>query len=591
MIRLFLNGLFVLFLSTCSSTKIIDKSKQFESVDSSIEQINLRTDKNFISNGKKWIISTQGKYATEAAADIFKSGGNIIDAAVAASLAISVERPHSSGLGGGGFLIYYDAKAKKNYVFDFRERAGEFAHRRMYLDKDGEVIKNSSSIGRQSVAIPGLIKGLRTIHQIHGKTKWKKLFKPAINLAQKGFPVYPSLALALEEKKEDLSKYKNSKEIFLKENGDPLKVSDTIVQTNLAKTLEKLSLDPEDFYKGKIAHKIVEVLKDQEGKNHLTLNDFKRYQVKKRIPLRSSWNGYEIVTMPPPSSGGVHIIQMLKMLSRFCSDGFKYPSGSSERWHYLASAMQLAYADRSFYLGDDDYVRVPLQKLTSDSYLKKRCELILDKKASKGKDIYPGKLTKLPEESLDTTHFSIMDHLGNVVVSTQTINGKFGSAIVAGDTGIVLNNEMDDFSVKIGAKNIFGATSTSDANEIYPGKTPLSSMSPTIIFKNGEAILALGAPGGTRIITSVTQVIINYLVDQMSLEQSISYPRIHQQWSPDELTIENMAIDPLKLNDLSNYGWKVKRKFTQSTVMAVAKEADKLIGVADPRDIGTVLGD
>lgn len=538
------------------------------------------------AHGKKWIVSTQGKYTTQIAQQILKDGGNLIDAAVAASFAISVERPHSTGIGGGGFLIYHEAKSGKNFVFDFRERAPALSTQDMFLDSKGEVVKNLSVYGALSIGTPGLVRGMVQIHRQFGSKSWKLLVLPAQQLAKNGFPIYSTLSDALIEERETLNRFPSSKKIFLHEDGTVKKQGEVLVQEDLAATLEIISRKPDDFYFGEIAKKIIAAAQKEKGV--LSASDLRKYQVKIRKAIVSDWRGYHIVTMPPPSSGGIHVLQILKILEK---DSLEYMNSGS--LHLLASAMQSAFADRAVYLGDPDFIHVPMKGLLHPEYLKKRrSEFSADHARSKS-EVTAGKAIEFEDEE-NTTHFSMMDEKGNVVVSTQTINGYFGSGLVAEGTGIVLNNEMDDFSAKPGASNIFGAVGGS-ANAVAPLKTPLSSMSPTIVFKDHKPVLALGAPGGTRIITAVTQTILNHLLLGKDLYTSIATPRIHQQWSPDVLNMEaNMPQDTEV--DLQKMGWKTKRTGGQGNVMAVAKEQNSdgssgFVGVADPRDIGTSQGE
>ena len=546
------------------------------------------------AHGKKWIISTQGKHTTQIAQKVLKEGGNLIDAAVAASFAISVERPHSTGIGGGGFLIYHEAKSGKNFVFDFRERAPLNAYRDMYLDKKGIVIPDLSVYGALSVGTPGLVKGLSLVHRRFGKKKWKELVLPSSELAKNGFEIYPTLAHALDEEKETLARYASSRKIFLHEDRSVKKEGELLKQEDLALTLTEISKNPDVFYTGKIAEKIVHAVEIERGL--ITLKDLKKYKVKERKALTAKWNGYDVVTMPPPSSGGIHVLQILKLLEK---DQLSFLEPKTI--HLMASVMQSAFADRATHLGDPDFVKVPMKGLLNPEYLNKRRAAINEHKARKKSEVLAGPASEFEEEE-NTTHFSMMDVEGNVVVSTQTINGYFGSGFVAEGTGIVLNNEMDDFSSKPGAANIFGALGGS-ANAIAPLKTPLSSMSPTIIFKDKMPVLALGAPGGTRIITAVAQTILNYLKFHQDLYASIATARIHQQWNPDVLYIENNATAGLRpevevstIQDLKQKGWEIKRSGAQCNVMAVSREtSDKnstiLVGVSDPRDIGTSAGE
>jgi gamma-glutamyltranspeptidase/glutathione hydrolase len=577
-----------LLLSSCAlvpTTKSVNQSTQ-TTIIAPREQVE--------AHGTKWAVSTQGIHTTRIAADVLRSGGNLIDAAIAASFAISVERPHSTGLGGGGFLIYHEAKTGKDYVYDFRERAPLQATKRMYLDQKGEVIPDLSVNGALAVGAPGLVRGLSKVHQRFGKSPWKKLVTPSQKLALNGFTVYRTLEKALKEKRGVLNRFPSSRQIFFHSNGGILKQGDLLIQADLAKTLGIVAHNPEDFYSGRIARKIIASIQKEKG--ILSLADLKTYPVKERKAIRAHWKGYEIVTMPPPSSGGIHVAQILKQIENDSLHFLEPPT-----LHLMASSMQSAYADRAEFLGDPDFTKVPVTGLLNSEYLAKRRGEFNINHARTKKEVLAGNAPSYEDPS-NTTHFSFMDADGNVVVSTQTINGYFGSGLVADGTGIVLNNEMDDFAAKAGAPNIFGALG-GDANAVAPKKTPLSSMSPTIVLQGKTPILAVGAPGGTRIITSVVQTILNHLEFKKDLYTSVATSRIHQQWSPDVLFIEDSAtpglreeITPETIVALEKIGWKIERAPAQCHIMAVSRiqkpdGSFELVGVADPRDIGTSAGE
>jgi gamma-glutamyltranspeptidase/glutathione hydrolase len=570
----------LLTLSGCSRPK--PSADPVSSISAEAAQIVLAPREQVEARGRKWVVSTQGRATTEIAREVLQKGGNLIDASIAASFAISVERPHSTGIGGGGFLIYHEAITGKNFVYDFRERAPAKASPKMYLDSKGSVIEGLSVTGAKSVAVPGLVRGLKALHARFGQKPWSDLVEPAARLAENGFPVYRTLASAMKSEQENLKKFKASREVFLHSDGTPYREGELLVQRDLARTLRTLGKDPEDFYKGEIAKKIIATL--SAGKGILTAKDLESYPVKERNALEADWKGYRVVAMPPPSSGGVHVVQILKMLEG--DDLKKAGFWSKESIHLIASAMQQAFADRAKYLGDPEFTKVPVQGLMDEAYLKGLRSKFKNDRARTQAEVAPG-MVDPSKDHFETTHFSMMDDEGNCVVSTQTINGGFGSKVTVDGTGIVLNNEMDDFAAKVGVKNIFGATAVSDANEVQPGKTPLSSMSPTILLKNGKPVLALGAPGGTRIITGVVQTILNHVVFEKDLFESVAAPRIHQQWTPDQLTVENQEVSTKTLQGLRDLKWKIKRMPGQSNVMAVARDGDTLIGVSDPRDAGT----
>lgn len=533
------------------------------------------------ATGRSWIVSTQGRAATKAVDEIYRRGGNIIDAAIAASFAISVERPQSTGLGGGGFLLYRSAKTGKVQAIDFRERAPSRATEKMYLDGKGEVIPDKSVYGIQSAGVPGLVKGLAEIHAKWGKLPFSETIGPAVRLAEEGVEVYPYLANALSEEKENLAKYPATAQIFLKAGNEPYVLGEKIVQKDLAASLREIArTGGKAFYEGKIARAIESVT---DG--WISRKDLKAYRVRWLAPVEGSFRGYRVYSMPAPSSGGTHVIEILNILENFplASWGFFTPQSI----HATASAMQMSFVDRARYLGDPDFVPVPAKTLTSKEYAKGLAAKIRLDHAFRADELATA-MPVLPEHS-ETTHFSIMDAEGNVVVSTQTINGWFGSGVVVPGTGILLNDEMDDFSAKPGAANIFGAIG-SRANSVQPGKTPLSSMSPTIVLKDGKPVLAVGAPGGTRIINCVAQTILNYLEYRMPLYDSVASLRVHHQWKPDELLIEGDR--PLAAESvLRTIGYDVKRGTVGCAVMAVAREGDVLRGVSEPRDHGMALGD
>lgn len=527
--------------------------------------------------GDKWVVSTQGWAATEAVDEIFKAGGNIIDAAVAASFTISVERPQSTGLGGGGFMLYREAKTGKIYAIDFRERAPKAAHEKIFLDTKGEVIPGKSLTGIYSAGVPGLVGGLVEIHKKFGKMALRKIVRPAVKLAESGVEVYPSLEEALLDEDTGVRQFESTRTIFLKPDGSPYKLGEKIIQKNLAESLKKIAAsEGREFYRGSIASAI-----EKATKGWITRGDLGAYRVKWRTPVRSSFQGYEVVSMPPPSSGGVHLIEILNYLedAPLKKSGFQSP----EAIHRTASAMQSAFVDRARYMGDPEFIHVPVGVLTSKAHAAELRRHFNPEKALSADEIEKD-LVVLPEHS-ETTHFSIMDREGNVVVSTQTINGWFGSGFVIPGTGILLNNEMDDFSAKPGASNSYGAIG-SRANSVQAGKTPLSSMSPTIVLENGKPRMAVGAPGGTRIITCVAQTILNHLVFGLPLYESVNAVRFHQQWKPDVLTIEPSGLLPETEKELAKYGWVIQKGKVRCAVMAVTEEGGRLHGVSEPRDSG-----
>lgn len=536
------------------------------------------------ARSKKVMVASQGEGTTRAALSVFKNGGNIIDAFVAASFAISVERPHSTGIGGGGFLLYFSQKENKVYAFDFREVAPLMATKTMFLTKSGAPQPLLSQEGGLAVATPGLVRGLYEIHQRFGKLPWKETLGPAIKLAREGFPLYPELLKALEDRKNLLLLDQEAKKTFYTPAGEAPYLGTMIYQENLAKTLEVIAQEGANgFYEGKIARSMVETVRKKNGL--LSLKDLKTYKMVERTPVEGSYKGLKIFSMPPPSSGGIHVIQILKMLSPY--ELKKWGPQTTQSVHLTANAMQRAFLDRALYLGDPDFHPVPQKELLSETYLSKLSKAINHPRALKAQDV---KAEKLPYESSDTTHFTISDEEGNLVSSTQTINGWFGSGVIAEGTGIILNNEMDDFAQKTGAQNLFGAVG-GEHNLVYPRKRPLSSMSPTIMTKEGEPYMALGSPSGTRIISCVAQTILNAVEFEMPLYEAVAATRIHHQWRPDVLKIESPYLSPEVEKELKEKGHNIAHEQLGCSIQAIKKVKGQWHGVSDPRGEGLSLGD
>jgi gamma-glutamyltranspeptidase/glutathione hydrolase len=536
------------------------------------------------AHAARFMVTTSGPLSSLAAREIFAKGGNVADAAVAASFALAVERPHSTGLGGGGFLLYRSAKAHKVTALDFREKAPAKATKTMYLDAKGDPIPEKSIDGPLSAGVPGFVAGLVDFHKRNGKLPLAVVLAPAIRIAEDGFAVYANLAKALDERKDVLARYPSSRAIFLNAAGAPLREGQLLVQKDLAKTLRMIAKHgAAGFYQGPVAEAIVRENLAQGGV--ITRTDLESYNFKWREPVRGTFRGYSVTSMPPPSSGGIHVIEILNILSALDPD---YANAwNPQNVHKTAVAMQFAFADRAKHLGDPDFVKVPEKGLTSKAYALSLAKTFDAQHAFQADHFKGG--DPLPYESSDTTHLTVADAEGNVVSSTQTINGYMGSAFVVAGTGVVLNNEMDDFSAKAGAQNLFGAVG-GDANAIVAAKRPLSSMSPTIIEKDGELVMALGAPGGTRILTCVALTTLNYLGYKMPLYESVSSLRFHHQWKPDEIQVEQPGFEAPVAAKLKALGYQLKLVPPQCRVTAIAKENDELHGVADPRDVGAAVG-
>ena len=533
--------------------------------------------------GKNGMVASEQGLATQVGLDILKQGGNAIDAAVAVGFALAVVLPNAGNIGGGGFMVLHDDKTGKDVAIDFREIAPAKASRDMYLDNQGNVIDGKSLFTHDASGVPGTVAGMEYALKKWGTMPLSKVLEPAIKLADKGFIVSDVLAQTLKEEKSTLGKWSSSKAIFFK-NGEPLKSGDLLVQKDLAKSLRLIAKQgAKAFYQGEIATKIAKEMQSHGGT--MTLGDLKAYKVVERQPIIGDYRGYKVVTMPPPSSGGVHLIEILNMLEHYPikEDGVN----SAKNIHHMAESMKLAYADRSEYLGDPDFVKIPVTGLTSKAYANELVKTIDDNKARLSSTIKPGK--PQPYESDQTTHFSVMDKAGNAVAVTYTLNLNFGSGIVVEGTGILLNNEMDDFSVKPGVPNAFGLVGGA-ANAIEAKKRPLSSMTPTIVMKNNKPWLVTGSPGGARIITTVLQSVVNTIDHEMNPAEAIITPRVHHQWLPDELRVEE-GISPDTIKLLQEKGHKVVTKAPMGRIQIIQADDSGFYGYSDPRNPdGKTLG-
>ncbi|EAP3675876.1 gamma-glutamyltransferase [Salmonella enterica] len=516
--------------------------------------------------------------ATQVGVDILKQGGNAVDAAVAVGYALAVTHPQAGNLGGGGFMLLR-TKDGATTAIDFREMAPAGATRDMFLDEQGNPDSKKSLTSPLASGTPGTVAGLSLALEKYGSLPLNSVVRPAIKLAQEGFIVNDALADDLKTYgSEVLPHHENSKAIFWKD-GEPLKKGDKLVQQDLANSLTMIAENgPDAFYKGDIARQIAQQMQQNGGL--ITTDDLAAYQAVERTPVSGEYRGYQIFSMPPPSSGGIHIVQILNILENF--DMNKYGFGSADAIQIMAEAEKYAYADRSEYLGDPDFVNVPWQALTSKTYAKSIAGQIDMNKAKPSSEIRPGKLA--PYESDQTTHFSVVDKDGNAVAVTYTLNTTFGTGIVAGNTGILLNNQMDDFSAKPGVPNVYGLVG-GEANAVGPKKRPLSSMSPTIVVKDGKTWLVTGSPGGSRIITTVLQMVVNTIDFGMNVAEATNAPRFHHQWLPDELRVEKgFSPDTLKL--LEQKGQKVALKEAMGSTQSIMVGPDgELYGASDPRSV------
>ncbi len=529
------------------------------------------------------MVATEQELASKIGLDILKAGGNAVDAAVGIGFALAVALPNAGNLGGGGFMVVHDAKTGKNIALDFREVAPKGASRDMYLDAGGKVVDGKSLYTHYAIGVPGTVAGMEHALKQWGTMPLGKVIAPAAALADKGFPVSETLAKILDQEKKNMGQWPATRAIFWK-NGEPLKAGDALVQKDLAASLRLIGQQgARAFYQGSIAQKIAAETAPHAGA--VTLADLRDYQVVERAPTTGTYRGYQVVTMPPPSSGGPHLVQILNMLEPLPLA--QWGPNSAQTIHYLAESMKLAYADRSEYLGDPAFVKIPLKGLTSKAYANELLKTIDPNTARSGKSIKPGK--PQPYESDQTTHYSVVDKAGNAVAVTYTLNTNFGSGIVAQGTGILLNNEMDDFSAKPGVANAYGLVG-GDANAVAAGKRPLSSMTPTMVLKDGKPVLVTGSPGGARIITTVLQTVVNVIDFGMNPAEAASTPRVHHQWTPDELRIEK-GLSPDTIALLKARGHNVQLKASMGRTQTIQLRGDAMYGYSDPRNPdGKTLG-
>ncbi len=526
------------------------------------------------------MVSAQEAVAAQVGLDILQAGGNAVDAGVAVAFALAVTLPRAGNLGGGGFMLVHDAETGETKAIDYREMAPAAAERDMFLDAEGNADSNLSRFTGLATGVPGTVAGMQMALEEYGTMTLAEVVAPAIALARDGIDVTPGLADSLKGLERRLKAHPSSEAIFYKADGGFYEPGERLVQADLAATLQKIADEgPDGFYKGTVAEAISKAVTDAGGR--ITVEDMANYKAVLREPVTGSYRGYEIVSMPPPSSGGAHIVQILNILE-------EYPIGwlghnSAETIHLMAEAMKRAYADRSEYLGDSDFVDVPLAEITSKDYAAAIRKEISRNVATPSSTIKPGDLA--PYESNETTHFSIVDKDGNAVSNTYTINFSYGSGMVAEGTGVLMNNEMDDFAAKPGVPNAYGLIG-GDANAVEGGKRPLSSMSPTLVMKDGEVFLVTGSPGGSRIITTTLQVIMNVIDHGMNIAEASTAPRIHHQWLPDEIRTEDgISVDTVAI--LEQKGHKVSQQPVMGSTQSIMvdKEAGLLFGASDPRQV------
>lgn len=540
--------------------------------------------------GRHAIVASQHELASQIGVDIIKRGGNAVDAAIAVGLALAVVYPEAGNLGGGGFMLIR-MKDGKTHAIDYREMAPAAAHRNIFLDKNGEVIgdeEGGSTIGYRASGVPGTPAGFDLAFKKYGsgKIKWRDLVEPARRLAQNGYRLSYRLASLFKSYEENLAKYEDSKRIFLN-GGKYYEEGDLFKQPDLALTLGRMqTLGAREFYTGKTARLIAADMKANNGL--ITLDDLKNYVAKERLPLRGNYRGFEVISMPPPSSGGIVMLEVLNMLEGYDIRGMGH--NSAAKYHLLTEASRRAFADRAEFMADPDFADVPAIALIDKKYAEKRKDSIDLKKATPSKEIGAGKITGT--EPMETTHYTVVDAEGNAVSNTYTINDLYGSRVTAKGTGVLLNDEMDDFAARPGKPNMFGLIQ-GERNAVHPGKRPLSSMTPTIVLrKDGSVWFALGARGGPRIISAVMQSVINVIDHDMDIQEAIDAPRIHHQWFPDEILYETFGMSPDTKQILERYGHKFAGRgghIASATGIMIGTDGVRY-GAIDSRSDGTAIG-
>ena len=542
-------------------------------------------------NAKHGMVVSVSSYATEVGVNILKKGGNAIDAAVAVGFALAVTYPSAGNIGGGGFMVIHLADGK-NTAIDFREKAPLSANKDMYINKEGEFVPELSLEGTTSAGVPGSVAGLIYALEKYGTMTLAEVIQPAIGLAKNGWRLSERDARYFKENMKTFEKYPSSLKVFTRE-GKHYEEGDLFRQPDLAWTLEQIKEKGKDgFYKGMVALLLVRQIKSLGG--YITSEDLQKYQPVERNPVIGSYRGYEVVSMPPPSSGGIALIELLNILENYNLKSDDW--GSALYYHHLTEAMKYVYADRTYHLGDADFYPVPQEQLISKDYARTIFNRIeqAGNKAVPSSEIKTLEVSPVPE-STETTHYSVYDSSGNAVSITTTINSSFGSGIVVEGAGFLLNNEMDDFSGKPGVQNQFGLLGT-EANSIQPEKRMLSSMTPTIIIKDSDPYIIIGSPGGSKIITAVLQVILNCIDFNMNIYDAIEKPRIHHQWIPDSIYYEQKALTSNVKKDLIKMGYRFVDKDVDSRIIGIVEgilinRHNKIIyGASDPRGGGLAVG-
>ena len=529
---------------------------------------------------KHGMVASQEALASRTGIEILKQGGNAVDAAVAVAFSLAVTLPRAGNIGGGGFMLVHLAKENKTIAIDYREMAPSKAKKDIFLDENGDAVTKLSREHGLAVGVPGTVMGMSLALEKYGTMTMAQVTAPAIKMAQEGISVTPDLAVSLAGLKRRMSQWPSTAAIFYKADGSDYQVDDILKQPELAHSLQLIAeKGTKGFYEGETAEKLVKAVQDAGG--IMTLADLQHYKAVEREPVRGQYRGYDVVSMPPPSSGGVHIVEMLNVLQQFPIDQFGH--NTAQTIHVMAETMKHAYADRSEYLGDPDFYKVPVKQLTNKDYAQKIASQIALNKTTPSTEIKPGNLA--PYESDQTTHFSVVDKWGNAVSNTYTLNFSYGSGLVAKGTGILLNNEMDDFSAKPGTPNGYGLVG-GDANAVEGNKRPLSSMSPTIVMKDGKPFLVTGSPGGSRIITTTLQIIMNVIDHGLNIAEASNAARVHHQWLPDELRVES-SLNRDTISLLEAKGHKVKVQSAMGSTQSIMVTDQGIFGASDPRHSGS----
>ncbi len=542
------------------------------------------------------VVTSVHELASSAGVEMLRAGGNAVDAAVATGFALAVVHPQAGNLGGGGFLLLRNANGKTRFI-DFREKAPAAATENMYLDAQGNVIQDASVVGYKSVGVPGTVAGLVYAEKQYGKLAIEKVIAPAIKLARNGFPLAYEDTQDLK-KDEHLAQFPESKRIFLR-NGNYYQQGERFKQPELAATLERLAKDPDTFYHGAMARELAAAI--HKGGGLITAADLADYEVKEREPVRGSYRGYDIISAPPPSSGGVALIEILNILEGF--DLNKFGNRSADAIHLEAEAFRRAFYDRADFLGDPDYAKVPVAQLIDKKYAAAWRESIDPNHATPSRELHRpsfGELERVAQsyptavrEPQNTTHYSVVDAEGNAVSVTTTLNDSFGSRVTAEGLGFLLNDEMDDFAAKQGVPNAYGLIQ-GPANAIGPGKRPLSAMTPTIVLKDGKLFLVLGSPGGPRIITIVANILMGVVDFSLDIQEAVNAPRFHNQWLPDQIIVED-RLSPDTMNLLGSKGHKLKidyswRDWGDGECIMVDSKTGERLAASDGRNNGKAVG-